>query len=115
MTKDAAKVSETNYKFNYAVIKRGVIHDILYYSKYGWTSSAGVYKRLSTDDSDLLIADDTEYDLFVKKGIELGLPLVNGTDNEIALAATNFNNAALEYGMSNPDESVIMVSTYHAQ
>lgn len=113
MTKDAGKISETDYKFNYATIKRGVIHNVLYYSKYGWQSSAGVYKQASTDDSDLLVADDTEYDIFIKKGVELGLPFVNGSPDEITFAATMFNNAALQYGLNNPDESQIMVSTYH--
>lgn len=115
MTKTAGKISEINYRFNYPVIKRGIIHDVLYYSKYGWQTSAGAYIQSSTDDQDLLVADDTEYDLFVKKGIELGLPFVNGDQNEVVAATTEFNNAALLYGMSNPDESQIMTTTYHQQ
>lgn len=115
MTKTTGKVSEAGYKFNYPVLKTGVIHDILYYSKYGWQDEFGVYKQNSTDDGDQLVADDTEYELFVKKGIEIGLPFVNGDMNEITMAKTEFAEAVAMYAPMNPDESQIMVSTYHQQ
>lgn len=114
MTKTIGKISETDYKINYPVIRRGVIHNVSYYSKYGWQTSAGVWLQNSTDDSDVLVADDTEYELFVKKGIEIGLPLVNANDEEPA-AKTAFSDAVFNYAAQNPDESQIMVSTYHQQ
>jgi hypothetical protein len=115
MTKTTGKVSEAGYKFNYPVLKAGVINNILYYSKYGWQDSTGTYKQNSTDDSDLLVADETEYELFVKKGVELGLPLTNSELNEVTTAKAEFTDALDTYNLSNPDESQIMVSTYHQQ
>jgi len=114
MTKTAGKISETDYKVNYLVLKKGVIHNVSYYSRFGWQTSAGTWLQNSTDDSDVLVADDTEYELFIKKGVQLGLPLVNANDEEPA-AEKAFNDAVFMYTMQNPDESQIMVSTYHQQ
>lgn len=114
MTKTAGKVSETDYKFDWLIIKKGTIHEILYYSKYGWNTSAGVYIENSTDASDLIVADTSEYDLFVKKGIAVGERLTNG--GEMILQADNdYKEALLTYTADNFDESQVMISTYHEQ
>lgn len=115
MTKDTAKVSESDYKFDWLTILKGERHSITYYSKYGWQSSAGAYKQLSTDSSDLLVADESEYDLFVKKGRYIGLQETNNDDNIIDRAAKDYDLAMRQYGMNNPDESQIMISTYANQ
>ena len=36
MTKDSGKVSETDYRFDHIIIRRGKIYDLFYYSKFGW-------------------------------------------------------------------------------
>lgn len=115
MTKDTGKVSESDYKFDWLTILKGARHDITYYSKYGWQSSAGVYKQLSTDASDLLVADESEYDLFLKKGRYIGLQETNNDDNIIDKAAKDYDLAMKLYGMNNPDESQLMISTYSNQ
>lgn len=115
MTKTSGKVSETDYKFDWLIIKKGVIHNVLYYSRYGWQSSAGTYMQNSTDESDLLVADDTEYEIFLKKGIKIGLELTNSERSEIMDAEQDYQNAKAEYGPQNPDESMVMVSEYQVQ
>jgi len=113
MTKDAGKVSETDYKFNGLFLKRGVIHDILYYSNYGWTTSAGVYIQNSTDDSDLLVADQGEYEIFVAKGVVEGKKLTNFDRSDINDAKEDYQMMLNGYGPQNPDESRVMSSRYH--
>lgn len=115
MTKATGKVSETDYKFDWLTILKGEIYNVTYYSKYGWQSSAGTYKQLSTDSSDLLVADESEYDLFVKKGRYIGLQETNNDDNIIDRAAKDYDLALKQYGMNNPDESQLMISTYANQ
>lgn len=112
MNKDAAKVNETDYKFNYLVLKRGEIHEVVYYSKYGWQTSAGVYIENSTESDDLLLADTSEYDLFLKHGIARGMRFTNFTRDEIVDADNEYKEALKVYGSQNPDESQLMVSTY---
>jgi len=115
MTKDVGKVSETDYKFDWLTILKGEIYNITYYSKYGWQSSAGVYKQLTDTSSDLLVADESEYDLFVKKGRYIGLQETNNDDNIIDRAGKDYDLALKQYGLNNPDESQIMISTYADQ
>ena len=112
MTKTAGKISETDYKFNNLVLMRGVIHNILHYSKYGWQTSAGAYLQNSTDSLDVVVADDTEYEMIVKKGIHLGMKLTNFEMGEIEEAKNDYKEAVSQYTANNPDESQIMISTY---
>lgn len=109
MTKTAGKISETDYKFDWLVLKRGVIHNVEYYTKYGWQSSAGAYKENSTDDLDLLVADADEFQIIIQKGIEKAAKEV-----EVASSAeVNFKNMAKAYVMRNPSEAKILTSNYY--
>lgn len=113
MTKLTTKISESDYKFDWLVLKDGKSANIKYFSKYGWTSSAGAYKENSTDDADLLVADTDEFDLIVKSGVkvatrELDFPqdVKNEKDADYAQAVKN-------YMLKNPSESKIMTSEYY--
>lgn len=116
MTKLGSKISETDYKLDWLVVKKGIIHDIEYYSKYGWQTSAGVYKENSTTDAgadtDLIVADRDEYDLIVMKGTEIAAREVREydvADNTMA----RFDAKAKEYQMRNPSEAKIMTNGYY--
>lgn len=112
MTKDAGKVSETDYRFDWIVLKKGEIHEVLYYSKYGWQSSAGAYKENSTDDSDLLVADTDEFNLFVLKGREIAAEEVDET--ELAERyRQKYNEKLVEYKIMNPSEAKILTNEYY--
>ncbi len=113
MTKTTGKVSETDYKFNNIAILRGVTHNIEYYSKYGWQTGAGAYIQNSTDPLDVVVADDTEYDLIVQKGKVLGMPLTNFDMDERLEAKRDYEAMKMAYTLQNPNESVVMTSSYH--
>jgi len=115
MTKTAGKINETDYKVNWMSIMKGVIHDVNYYSKYGWQSAAGTYLENSTDALDLIVADTSEYDIFVKKGIELGFDQTNGSVDDVNKAERKYKEAVVVYSANNVDESAVMVSTYQNQ
>jgi hypothetical protein len=113
MTKAVGKISETDYKFDWLVLKRGVTHDLKYYSKYGWNTSAGVYLENSTSDSDVLVADTDEYNLIVKKGrwvagLEVDLPFERNEQNEKI-----YDKALADYKIKNPSESKIQTNQYY--
>jgi len=71
MTKDAAKVSETDYRFDWLVMKKGDHYNVIYYSKYGWQTSGGTWQENATEDTDVLNAETSEYDLICEKVAEL--------------------------------------------
>jgi len=115
MTKAAGKVSETDYKFDHLVVMKGAIHEVLYYSKYGWQSSAGTYLENSTAADDLLVADTEEYDIFVKKGVHLGRQYIKSDRGDIRDAQDDYKEAVSAYAPQNPDESNVMISSYQEQ
>lgn len=114
MTKATGKVSETDYKFDWLVLKRGVIHDITYYTKYGWQTSGGTFQENSSSDSDLLVADTDEFNLFVREGrvragMEVGLQ-----PGEIDRLVAERDQAFESYQMQNPSERLTITQEYYA-
>lgn len=112
MTKTAGKVSESDYKFDWLVVKKGVIHNVDYYSKFGWKTAAGSYIENSTQDTDLLVADKDEYEMIIEKGTKLAAREVG--EYEVAKDADNeYEKKVKNYQMNNPSEVKIMTSEYY--
>lgn len=112
MTKTTGKINENGYMFNGLLAKKGRYHDVMYYSKYGWKTSAGTYIENSTDGSDILIADTDEFDLVVKKGEVIAADELSFPENEIARKEKKYNDALAQYKLNNPSQEKITVSTY---
>jgi len=115
MTKDAGKVSEAGYKFDWLTIMKGQRHNVTYYSKYGWQTALGVYIQTSTQSSDLLVADESEYSMFLAKAKHIGLQETNNDENTIDRAEKEYKAAVETYGRNNPDESQLIITTYNQQ
>lgn len=114
MTKDGAKVSESDYKFDYLVLKKGEIHNIHYYTKYGWQSSASAYKENSTDDSDLLVADTDEFNLIIKEGRYRASMETDLSDSQITKLEKERDIAFANYKIENPSEAkLLMTDSYN--
>lgn len=112
MTKTAGKISETDYKFDWLVLKRGVVSYVKYFSKYGWQTSAGAYIANSTDDSDLLVADKDEYNLMIEKGREVAGFEVKEFEASSA-SGLKYEAKKKEYQMQNPSDAKIVTSSYY--
>lgn len=120
MTKSGTKISETGYKFDYMVLRRGNVNNIVYYSKYPWQTKTGVYIENSTADSDLLNVDTDEYDLLVLKGAELAAEEVDeeAEKSSVYRGSVSFNprfekfrQLSKDYQMRNPSEALTMITT----
>lgn len=119
MTKLGSKISESDYKFDYIVLKSGKNADVKYYSKYGWQTAAGAYIENSTLDTDVLVCDTDEFELFVKKGVYIAgqeIDLTAGGRNPL-IKLDDLNKQYLlaikQYQMKNPSECSIMTSEYY--
>jgi len=76
MTKAVGKINETDYRFDHIIMRGGIIHDLYYYTKYGWQSNTGTYKENSSADTDYVNADTDEIELFTYAGkVEAALEL----------------------------------------
>lgn len=112
MTKLGSKVSEADYKFDWLVVKKGVIHNVEYYSKFGWQSSAGAYKENSTDDADVLVADKDEYEIIIEAATKLAAREVSEYDTAKD-AADEYDKKTKKYQMTNPSHAMVMTSEYY--
>lgn len=110
MTKTSGKISETDYRFDHIMLKIGEIHELFYYSKYGWQNTSGTYIENSTSDSDLLNVDTDEFNLMIAKGIELAGPEV-GEDAAATKAEGRYEKLKNKYEKENPSEAKLMNST----
>jgi len=111
MTKAITKISETGYRFDHIMAKKGEIHELYYYSQFGWQSSVGVYKENSTDDSDYVNAGPEEYNLMIKKGVELAADECD-EDSTSTKAERKYKEMKKAYEDNNPSEAMIMTTTY---
>lgn len=110
MTKTAGKVSETGYRFDGLVLRRGEINNLYYYSRYGWQTSGGTYIENSTTGSDLLNASTEEYELILAKCSELCADEVD-EEKTSEKEASKYKTLKRVYEKSHPSESLPMIST----
>ena len=112
MTKDAAKVSETDFRFDHIILKLGNHYDVIYYSRYFWQSSAGTYLEDATATSDLLNCETDEYALIILKTSQL---LEEHLKNlkEADRLEIKYERKKAEYIQQNPSLALILQTTYH--
>lgn len=113
MTKLTSKVSEDGYAFNWLEARKGQYADVKYYSKYPWQTSAGAYMASSTDDTDLLVADQDEFDIYVKKGVAIAAREADFSESAIDKKDKDYEKAMANYKLLNPSEDKTTISTYY--
>lgn len=113
MNKATSKISESDYKFDWLVLMKGEIHNIHYYSTYGWQSSAGAYKQNSTDDGDLIVANEQEYSLLVKMGQAAAAAEVDLPESEVKAKEARATEAYNKYVLDNPSEAKLQSTSYY--
>lgn len=112
MTKAAGKVSETGYGFDLLTLHTGEYQKAMYYSKYPWQTSAGVYIENSTADTDKLNADTDEMELFtykVKKEIFLDLREYD----QMKVADAEYERLKKAYKLRYPSEAIKEEQLYY--
>lgn len=112
MTKDGGKTSETDYRFDHVIIRRGKYFSLDYYSRYGWQTSGGTWIERSTDDTDLLNAETEEYQIIVQKAIELNLRGLE-KDKLANIAEKKYKEMVADYVSWYSSERKTVEETYH--
>ena len=103
MTKDAGKTSETDYRFDHIMCKRGEYHDVIYYSNYPWRSSASVWKVESDDTTDIINISVDEYEIIMTKIVELASQYLDDKRRE-DIAKEKYKDLAKDYKFRYPSE-----------
>jgi len=112
MTKAAGKVSETDYRFNWLVLKKGEHFDLVYYSKYGWQNVAGTYIENSTIDTDYVNADTDEIRLIENAARALGELHIRSSAATIKDARDSYQVSLDKYKMQYPSLVSPVITTY---
>jgi len=109
MTKDGGKTSETDYRFDHIMCKRGEYHDIIYYSILPWQSNIGTWKIDSDATTDLVNCSADEFKLFTAKGKEIAsLHLENYKDTD--RFAGIYEKMKEDYIIQNPSEKMSLMT-----
>lgn len=111
MTKDSAKVSETDYRFDHIILKIGNHYDVIYYSRYLWQSSAGTFLEDATTTTDLLNVENDEYALVILKTAELMERHLKNHDEANRYEA-KYERKRVKYIQQNPSQALILQNEY---
>lgn len=112
MTKDGAKVSETDYRFDDLQLHTGQIFSALYYSNFAWQTNAGVWIENSTADTDYINATSEEFDLFIQKGKIAVFQELKEWDL-MKLAQQEYSEMKRIYGQKYPSERLLLSQKYY--
>jgi hypothetical protein len=101
--KDATTM--TGVRFDNVVAGVGSQHYVEYYSRHGWRSASGTWKADSTLDTDILNAEEEEYQIIVESCVE---ELANAAREyqDADRAALRLRELKPEYLRANPDCSI---------
>ena len=111
MTKTAAKVSETQYRCDWLVVKAGDYYNIIYYSKYPWQNTSGTWLENSTSVQDYVNCDTEEFNLFLEKAVELAA--LELREDQLALTAKKrYDDLRKQYLRNYKSEKLKLQSSY---
>lgn len=108
MTKDAAKTSETDYRFDNLTLKKGIHYYVKFYSRYGWQNSDGTWIEEATATTDLLNCETDEYNLYLLKTCELIEEHLREYGNSDKFKA-KYEMALRRYEQQNPSQALSLI------
>jgi hypothetical protein len=108
MTKDGAKISETDYRFDWLAMKRGENYWLRYYSKYLWQSNAAVWIENSTATTDYINADTDEIELIQTKIAERLQRYVLKDSKEADIRKREYEEKKQKYIFNNPSQAILL-------
>lgn len=112
VNKDTAKAVATGWIVDAVIAANDSGNDVLYYSKYPWMSTDGVFKLESDDDDDFLVCDSDEYNMFVEKCSELACVRL-GNDKDKQMHKAEYAESVTRYFMRYASESQPETDQYH--
>lgn len=105
ITKSASLAADTDWRVDNFIARIGDIYDVVYYSKYGWQTSALAYIEESTTTTDLLVADTEEIEGIAFKAAELAANELKDYE-DVQIQRAEYENWKRNYQASNPSEAL---------
>lgn len=113
ITKTGSLPAQTLWHIDFLVARYGDIHYVSYYSKYGWQTSAYAYIENSTADTDFLVADTDEFNLYVQYCAKLASQATRMDANDRKAISDDWDKAEAQYKMRFPSDRKLYQTTYH--
>jgi hypothetical protein len=105
VTKSTSLAADTDWRVDSFIARIGDIYDIVYYSKYGWQSSAGAYIEESTATTDLVLGDTDEIEGISLKCAEYASQELKDYD-DVKMFKEEYENWKRNYQGNNPSEAL---------
>jgi len=111
VTKSTSLAADTDWRVDDIVFKKGDSYDVVYYSKYGWQTSAGSYIEESTTTTDLLIADTDEVEGIAFKASEFASQELKEYD-DVKYFRDEYTKWKARYESQSPSEALKVTRRY---
>jgi hypothetical protein len=105
--------ASNDWRTDFIVARAGEIHDVIYYSRYFWTTAAGAYIPDSTADTDLIVGDEEDFELYVKSAMDLAGPVCRLEVLERRENKDDYESTIEQYRTMKPSERKVVITTYH--
>lgn len=111
VTKSASLAADTDWRIDSIVSRIGDIYDVIFYSKYLWQTTAGVYIENSTTTTDKLNVDTDEFEGIVIKTSEYIAKELKEWD-DVKYSQSEYGIWRKNYNGHNPSESKRIKRSY---
>src|SRR3990167_6719805 len=105
VTKSTSLAADTDWRVDNFVIRLGTIYDVVYFTKYGWQTSALAYQEESSATTDLLVADTDEIEIIAFKAAEYASQELKDYD-DTKYFRDEYELAKKNYEANNPSEAL---------
>jgi len=112
VTKDATHTDATNWIIDNIVARKSTAHDVVYYGKNPWLTTANVYLSEASGDTDYILADENELDMIIYKGAEFSSDKL-GDEAGVLKYRALFNDAVKTYTSNHPSERLVISTIYY--
>lgn len=105
LTKSGAQAADTDWRIDELIFKKGALYETVYYSKYGWQTSALAYIEESTTTTDLLLADTDEVEMIAQKAAEYASQELKEYD-DMKMFKFEYDESKRKYESNYPTEAL---------
>ena len=105
VTKSASLAADTDWRVDSFIARLGDIYSAVYYTKYGWQTSALAYIEESTTSTDLVVADTDEIEGIAFKAAELASQELKEYD-DMKMHRFDYEAWKRNYEALNPSEAL---------
>lgn len=111
VTKSTSLEADTDWRVDNFVARIGEIYDTVYYTKYGWQTSALAYQEESSAVTDLVVADVDEIEGIAFKAAEYASQELKEYD-EMKMFRAEYEDWKNKYESNNPSEALKKTRSY---